>query len=159
MAAPRTITSFLPTLLMQLIPNTTATHAITYTNTDIGNHVYQAKRCNELSKLDQENLDKKINGWKSYPSFIICFFILQRWARAFRDEEFYAAVNTNNGIEALNIAYKYTFLPRQRKDTRLSSVVSILIDHFLPENHHKYLFLNYKRSGSNRSYKGFVQLH
>ena len=29
---PRTITSFLPTLLVQLIPNTMATHAITYTN-------------------------------------------------------------------------------------------------------------------------------
>ena len=35
------------------------------TNTDISNHVYQAKRCSELSKLDQENLDKKIDGWKS----------------------------------------------------------------------------------------------
>ena len=32
LAAPRTITSFLPALLVQLIPNTTATHAITYTN-------------------------------------------------------------------------------------------------------------------------------
>ena len=29
---PHTITSFLPALLAQLIPNTTATHAITYTN-------------------------------------------------------------------------------------------------------------------------------
>ena len=85
----------------------------------------------------------------------ICFFILQRWARAFRDEKFYAAVNTNNGIEALNRAFKYTFLPRQRKDTRLSSVVSILIDHFLPENYHKYFFLNYKQLGAYRSYKDF----
>ena len=30
--APPTITSFLPALLVQLIPNTMATHAITYTN-------------------------------------------------------------------------------------------------------------------------------
>ena len=29
---PNTITSFLPALLAQLIPNTTATHTITYTN-------------------------------------------------------------------------------------------------------------------------------
>ena len=91
-----------------------------------------------------------------YLSFITCFFILQRWARAFRDEKFYAAVNTDNGIEALNRAFKYTFLPRQRKDTHLSSVVSILIDHFLPENYHKYLFLNYKQLGAYRSYKDFV---
>ena len=93
-----------------------------------------------------------------YLSFITCFFILQRWARAFRDEKFYAAVNTNNGIEALNRAFKYTFLQRQRKDTRLSSVVSILIDHFLPENYHKCLFLNYKQLGAYRSYKDFSQI-
>ena len=31
-SAPRTITNFLPALLAQLIPNTTTTHTITYTN-------------------------------------------------------------------------------------------------------------------------------
>ena len=40
-AAPRTITSFLPALLAQLIPNTTATHAITYTNTYIHDKFYK----------------------------------------------------------------------------------------------------------------------
>lgn len=35
------------------------------TNINISNHVYQAKRYIELSKLDQENLDKKIDSWKS----------------------------------------------------------------------------------------------
>lgn len=71
----------------------------------------------------------------------------EKCSRAFR-EEFHAAVNTNNGIEALYRAFKYTFLPRQRRDAHLSSVVTILINHFLPENYHKCLFLNYKQSGA-----------
>ena len=35
------------------------------TNTDINNHVYSAKRAQELSKLDQENLNLKIEQWKN----------------------------------------------------------------------------------------------
>lgn len=34
------------------------------TNTDIKNHVYSAKRAQELSKLDQDNLSLKIEQWK-----------------------------------------------------------------------------------------------
>ena len=34
------------------------------TRTDIKNHVYSAKRAQELSKLDQDNLSLKIEQWK-----------------------------------------------------------------------------------------------
>ena len=35
-------------------------------SSDISNHVYLAKKALELSKLDQENLEKKIEKWKAY---------------------------------------------------------------------------------------------
>ena len=78
--------------------------------------------------------------------------IIQRWARAFRDDEYHAAVNTNNGVEALNRVLKYSFLPRRKKATSLSG----LVEAYLPESYQKYLFLNYKQSSSYRSYKEFV---
>ena len=48
------------------------------------------------------------------------FTVLQRWARAFRDDEYHAAVNTNNGAQVLNKVLKYSFLPRQAKAKSLS---------------------------------------
>ena len=85
-----------------------------------------------------------------------CSVSLQRWARAFRDDEYHATVNTNNGVEALNRVLKYSFLPRQKKAISLSGLITILVEAFLPESYHKYLFLNYKQSSSYRSYKDFV---
>lgn len=82
--------------------------------------------------------------------------IIQRWARAFRDDEYHAAVNTNNGVEALNRVLKYSFLPRRKKATSLSGLITVLVEAYLPESYQKYLFLNYKQSSSYRSYKEFV---
>lgn len=84
------------------------------------------------------------------------FLIAQRWARAFRDDEYHAAVNTNNGVEALNKVLKYSFLPRQAKAKSLSALITVLVEAFLPDSYQKYLFLNYKQSSSYRSYKDFV---
>ena len=80
---------------------------------------------------------------------------IQLWARTFRDREFYAAVNTNNGTESLNKLFKYSYLPHKKSMT-LSSIITLIIKTFLPENHQKYLFLNYKQSSQYRSYKDFV---
>ena len=83
------------------------------------------------------------------------YYYIQLWARAFRDREFYTAVNTNNGTESLNKLFKYSYLPRKKSMT-LSSIVTLIIETFLPESHQKYLFLNYKQSSEYRSYKDFV---
>ena len=79
----------------------------------------------------------------------------QKWARAYRDGSYHAAVNTNNGAESLNKVLKYSFLPR-KKSLTLSKTISLLIDDFLPISHQKYLFQNYKQSSQYRSYKSFV---
>ena len=84
-----------------------------------------------------------------------CIVCLQRWARAFRENDYHAAVNTNNGTEALNKVLKYNYLPR-KKNITLSTVCTILIESFLPDAHQKYLCLNYMQSNQYRSYKSHV---
>ena len=80
---------------------------------------------------------------------------MQRWARAFRDDEYHATVNTNNGVEALNRVLKYSFLPRQKKAISQSGLITVLVEAFLPEIYEKYLFLSYEQSTSYRD-KDFV---
>ena len=80
---------------------------------------------------------------------------MQRWARAFRSQEYHAAVNTNNGSESLNKVLKYSFLPR-KKTMNMTSLITLLIESFLPEAHQKYLYRNYSQSGEYRTYKSFV---
>ena len=70
------------------------------------------------------------------------------WALAFRDSVYYAAVDTNNGTESLNKALKYSYLPKRKSLT----IVSLLIDRFLPDMWQKYVFQNYKLSEKYRAY-------
>ena len=83
------------------------------------------------------------------------YIIIQKWARAYRDGSYHAAVNTNNGAETLNKVLKYSFLPK-KNSLLLSRVVSLIIDDFLPLSYQKYLFQNYRQSTQYRSYKSFV---
>lgn len=66
---------------------------------------------------------------------------LQRWARCFRDDRYYGAIDTNN---ALNKALKYSYLPRKRSMT-LTGLIRLLVDQFLPDSHQHYLFENYRQ--------------
>ena len=77
------------------------------------------------------------------------------WARAFRDKDYHAAINTNNGTESLNKVLKYNYLPR-KKNITLSSMCAILIESFLPDAHQKYVCLNCMQSSQYRSYKSHV---
>ena len=86
----------------------------------------------------------------------IHFMHSQRWARAYRDGEYHAAVNTNNGVEAQNKLLKYRFLPRSKQKATLSSTLTILIERYLPTCKQKYLFQNYRQSPQYRTYKNFV---
>jgi len=80
----------------------------------------------------------------------------QRWTRAFRDSTFHNYIDTNNGTEALNKALKYTYLPKGRRSTNLSGIVTILIETFLPALRQKYLFANFEQSSMNRRYKDCI---
>lgn len=77
------------------------------------------------------------------------------WARAYRDQMYHAAINTTNGVEAQNKLLKYNYLPR-RKSITLSQLATVLYEEFVPETHHKYLYLNYQMSDTYRTYKDIV---
>ena len=63
-------------------------------------------------------------------------------------------METNNGTEAQNKALKYKYLPH--KAISLSHVVTIIIEQFLPEQHRKYLFLNFQMDPTYRAYTTHV---
>ena len=52
----------------------------------------------------------------------------------YRESEYHAAVETNNGVEALNKLLKYHYLPQKKKMT-LSHILTNLIEEFLPALH------------------------
>ena len=83
-----------------------------------------------------------------YMSFM-CYF------RAYRDDEYHCAVNTNNGVEAQNRLLKHTYLTKP-KNLTLSSVLCILVDHFLPDMYEKYVSAQFKITTSYRQYYPWV---
>lgn len=92
-----------------------------------------------------------LDTWNMY-----FYFITQRWARAFRDNKYHAAVDTNNGVEAQNRLFKYSFLPRNKHKATLSSTVSIIVEHFLPTRRQQYLLQNFQHSSMYRSYHSHI---
>ena len=80
---------------------------------------------------------------------------MQRWARAYRDSVYHAAIETNNGTEALNKILKYKYLPKLKHMT-LSHVISNITSEFLPALHYKYVFKNFKQTDLYRSYNPSV---
>ena len=86
----------------------------------------------------------------------MCIYMYtQLWARAYRDQTYHAAINTTNGVESQNKLLKYSYLPR-RKNITLSQLAEVLYEDFVPETHHKYLYLNYQMSDNYRRYNDFV---
>lgn len=63
-------------------------------------------------------------------------------------------METNNGIEAQNKILKYKLLPH--KPLSLSHVATLIVDTFLPEQHRKYLFLNFQMDSAYRAYSSRV---
>ena len=80
---------------------------------------------------------------------------LQLWARVYRDDHYHAAVDTINGVEAMNKTLKYNYLPKGKNIT-LSHLVTILVEEFLPEMLQKYQKENFAMSEPYRSYNEFV---
>jgi len=85
----------------------------------------------------------------------MAFILLQKWAHAYRDSRYYAAVDTNNGVEALNKVLKYGYLPKKNSLT-LSGIATLLVKNYLPDMYHKYIFQNYKLAGEYRAYSSSV---
>ena len=63
-------------------------------------------------------------------------------------------METKNGIEAQNKPLKYKFLPC--KSVFLSCIAAIILERFLPEQHHNYLFLNFQMDLSYRAYNTHI---
>ena len=70
-------------------------------------------------------------------SFHVYMYAIQLWARAYRDREYHAAVNTNNGTESQN---------------KVLNITTILVEEYLPDAHRKYIFQNFQQSSHYRFY-------
>ena len=81
---------------------------------------------------------------------------MQRWARAYRDNNYHAAIDTNNGTEAQNRLFKYSFLPRRKHNATLSNTVSIIVENFLPTRRQQYLLQNFQQSSLYRPYHSYI---
>ena len=69
----------------------------------------------------------------------VCILWLQRWAREFQDSVYHTALETINGVEALNRLLKYQYLSRQKQMT-LSHIISNITEKFLPALHYRYIY-------------------
>ncbi|KAK3702246.1 hypothetical protein QZH41_016774, partial [Actinostola sp. cb2023] len=58
----------------------------------------------------------------------------QRWVWAYHKDRLLVTVNTNNGVERQNLAFKCNYLVGSRSSS-LSTMLTILIDEFLPESY------------------------
>ena len=65
-------------------------------------------------------------------------------------------MDTNNGTEAQNKLFKYSFLPRTKRQTTLSNTITLLVENYLPCCKQKYLVKNYQLLSQYRSYKSYI---
>ena len=75
-----------------------------------------------------------------------------RWAHAFRVQQAVNIVNTNNGIEAQNKLFKYSYLPGSL-DKSVFGIVVMIVESFIPDSYQHYLDTNLQLSGSYREFK------
>ena len=61
-----------------------------------------------------------------------------RWAHAFRVQQAVNIVNTNNGIEAQNKLFKYSYLPGSL-DKSVFGIVVMIVESFIPDSYQHYL--------------------
>ena len=63
--------------------------------------------------VDEEKIDEVLETNKRSTNTGY-YVLLQRWAQTYRDNNYHASVETNNGAEALNRLLKYQYLQRQK---------------------------------------------
>lgn len=64
---------------------------------------------------------------------MLLVYVIQRSVGAYRKDRLLVKVNTNNGTERQNLGFQSEYLVR-RRNSSLSTLLSILIEEFLPES-------------------------
>lgn len=95
-----------------------------------------------------------------YTTFILFLFVyvVQRWVWAYRKDRLLVNVNTNNGPERQNLGFKSEYLVG-RCNSSLSTMLSILLEEFLPESYDRYVESNVRISSQYRQYNVEVPLY
>ena len=78
---------------------------------------------------------------------------MQRSSRAYHDDTYHAAIDTNNGTEAQSKLLKYSYMPKQKS---MNGIACLLVDQFLPDAHCNYVLANVKVTEWYRCYKNFI---
>ncbi|CAB4018091.1 Hypothetical predicted protein [Paramuricea clavata] len=76
----------------------------------------------------------------------------KRWVWAYRRDRLLVTVNTDNGIERQNLAFKYDYLVDWHRASTLSTMLTILVEEFIPESYDRYVENNAKSSSQYRQY-------
>lgn len=75
----------------------------------------------------------------------------KRWCHAFRVQQAVNIVNTNNGIEAQNKVFKYSYL-QSSLDKSVFGIAVMIVESFVPDSYQHYLDTNLQVSSSYRQY-------
>ena len=75
-----------------------------------------------------------------------------RWTHALRVQQAFNIVNTNNGIEAQNKLFKYSYFSGLL-DKSVLGIVAMIVESFIPDSCQHYLDTNLQLSGSYREFK------
>ena len=75
-----------------------------------------------------------------------------RWTHALRVQQAVNIVNTNNGIEAQNKLFKYSYFSGLL-DKSVFGIVAMILESFIPDSCQHYLDTNLQLSGSYREFK------
>ena len=78
-----------------------------------------------------------------------------RWAKCMRKRQVLNIVDTNNGVEAQNKAFKYEYLPRSL-DKSVFGIAVLMVETYVPDSRQKYLQRNVKLSGAYRRYNSKI---
>eukprot|EP00794_Sanderia_malayensis_P002783 gene2783-3220_t len=107
----------------------------------------------QLSALWSQKISEKLREW--FTKYWLPVKEISRWAWCFRKDLFLIGVNTNNGVERQNEAFKYDHLKRNRNNT-LSGMLAVLVNDFLPSSYKSYVELNTRYSSLFRRYSGKI---
>ncbi|EDO34732.1 predicted protein [Nematostella vectensis] len=72
-------------------------------------------------------------------------------AQLFREQQVLNIVNTNNGVEAQNKIFKYSYLPRS-VDKTVYGIAVVLVESYLPESYQNYCDQNLRQSSQYRRF-------
>ncbi|XP_028412496.1 uncharacterized protein LOC114535333 [Dendronephthya gigantea] len=81
--------------------------------------------------------------------------MIGKWVWAYQKDRLLTIINTNNGVERQNKAFKYEYLDGYKHST-LSVMLTVLIEDFLPDQYLKYVELNTKLQSNYRQYTSDV---